>query len=228
MKKSIWISLFALLVVACSGGDGSGEDPIVSKKYINVTPDEIRLSADGGDEKSITISANCRWEITKSISSEWLIVSDPSGSNDGVIKVKARDKNSTGSVREATLTIIGENVLSRLIRVYQEKETEEVSLSVDVKTLSFEAIGESKTFNISSNTNWIITKPDWCTISETSGSGNATITVTAAENPNQEQRTGQIVISSNDVAGVTIAVSQKAKESSDDQEPGKDDNLPPS
>ena len=225
MKKSIWISLFALLVVACSGG---GEDPVVSKDYINVTPDEIRLSADGGEEKSITISANCRWTITKSVSSEWLIVSDPSGSNDGVIKVKAKDKNSTGSERDATLTFVGANVHSKPIKVYQEKETEIVSLSVGVSSLSFEAKGESKTFTITSNTNWSITKPDWCTISENSGSGNATITVTVAENPNQEQRSGQIVISGDNVADATIAVSQKAKESNDNQEPGKDDNQPPS
>ena len=65
-------------------------------------------------------------------------------------------------------------------------------------------------------------------MSETSGSGNSTITVTASENTNQEIRSGQIVITGYNVADATIAVSQKAKESNDNQEPGKDDNQPPS
>ena len=223
MKKNILLCLAAFVLTACGGGDGPGEDPVISKDYINVAPN-LQLLGDG-QETTLTIHANCSWTIT--VSDSWLAVSPSSGSNDQEVKVSA-GKNPTGKDRSATLTIQGGNAPSRSVMVTQVKAYEASSLSVNVSSLSFEAKGESKTFTISSNTSWTITKPDWCAISETSGTGNASITVTVAENPNQEQRTGQIVISGENVVDATIAMSQKAKEADDNQEPGKDDNLPPS
>ena len=61
-----------------------------------------------------------------------------------------------------------------------------------------------------------------------SGNGNSDIVVTAAENLNKEQRSGQIVISGEGVDPVSISVSQKGKDTTNSEEPGSGDNLPPS
>lgn len=42
--------------------------------------------------------------------------------------------------------------------------------------------GETFDLTVKSNTSWTLTKPDWCTLSESSGSGNVTIKVTVADN----------------------------------------------
>lgn len=223
MKQNIWLCLVAFLLAACGGGDGPGEDPVISKDYIDVPPN-LTLLGDGQDV-SLRISASCSWTIT--VSDSWLVVSPTSGNKTATVSVSA-GKNPTGKDRTAKLVIQGGTAPTKTVMVTQAKADEASSLSVNVSSLSFEAKGESKTFTISSNTNWRITKPDWCSVSETSGSGNATVTVTATENPDQVQRSGQIVISGDNVADATIAVSQKAKESNDNQEPGKDDNQPPS
>ena len=86
----------------------------------------------------------------------------------------------------------------------------------------------SKTFTISSNTNWTISKPEWCAVSVSSGTGNGDVVVIATENPSKEQRNGQIVVSGEGVSPVSISVSQEGKDTSNSQEPGADDNLPPS
>lgn len=120
MKKSIWISLFALLIVACSGGDGPGEEPVVSKDYINVTPN-LTLLGDG-QETELKISANCSWTI--SINATWLTVTPSSGSNTETVKVSA-GKNSSGSERNAILTVQGGNALKRTVMVTQAKGSDD-------------------------------------------------------------------------------------------------------
>ena len=229
MKKNIWLCLLALLLVACDKIEGT--EPIVSKEYI--TKDYINVVSSlsllgDGQEAELMISANCSWSI--SYSASWLTVTPLSGSNNETVKVSA-DKNSTGQERTVTLTIEGGNAPTKNVVVTQGKGTEEPvvkTLSSNTTSLSFEAKEESKTFTISSNTNWTISKPDWCTLSVSSGDGNADVVVTVAENPNKEQRSGQIVISGEGTNSITISINQKGKDTTNSQEPGSDDNLPPS
>lgn len=225
MKKVLLISV-VLLFVACGGGDEpGGDDPVISKDFINVTPN-LQLLGDG-QETELKIAANCRWSIT--YSAEWLTVTPSSGANNETVKVSA-GKNSTGRERSATLTIQGGNAPSRRVVVTQARASEDIeakTLSTNTTSLSFGAKEESKSFTITSNTNWTISKPDWCTISTTTGSGDADISVIVSENPNKEQRTGQIIISGEEVNSVTITITQNGKDTTGSQEPGPDDNIPP-
>ena len=100
-------------------------------------------------------------------------------------------------------------------------------LRVDVNSLSFESAGGTKDFRITSNTGWVITHPDWCTLSSTSGGDDALITVTAAENMSLEQRSGSIEVKGVGVSVVSIQVNQAAKEK-EQTVPGSNDNPPPS
>ena len=129
------------------------------------------------------------------------------------------------------MTVQGGNAPARSVVVTQGKGTEDPivkTLTTNTTSLSFDAKEESKSFTINSNTSWTISKPEWCVVSLSSGNGNADIVVTAADNPNKEQRTGQIVISGEGVSSVTISVSQKGKDTTNSQEPGPNDNQPPS
>lgn len=224
MKKNIWICLLAILLVACDKIDGT--EPIVSKAYINVTPNLILLG--DGQETELKVTANCSWSI--SYSASWLTVTPSSGSNSENVKVSA-GKNSTGQERSVTLTVQGGNAPARSVVVTQGKGTEDPivkTLTTNTTSLSFEAKEESKSFTINSNTSWTISKPEWCVVSASSGTGNADVVVTTADNPNKEQRTGQIVISGEGVSSITISVSQKGKDTTNSQEPGPNDNQPPS
>ena len=215
-----------LFIVACGDDELGSEEPFVSKDYIKVAPN-LSLLGDG-QETELKITANCSWSI--SYSSDWLTVTPSAGSNSESVKVSA-GKNTTGQERSVILTVQGSNVPARSVVVTQGKGTEDPvikTLTTNTTSLSFEANEESKSFTINSNTSWTISKPEWCIISASSGTDSAEIVVTASSNPNKEQRTGQIVVSGEGVNSVAISVSQKGKDTTNSQEPGPGDNLPPS
>ena len=211
------------LTVVCGCGDELGEEPLVSKDLLVVAKKTLQLQGDG-QEDELKVTANCSWTITPS--EGWLSV-PTSGNNTETIKVSA-GKNSTGQERTATLTVRGGTAPAQIVMVTQPAgtaEPEAKALTADVSSMAFEAKGETKTIRITSNTTWSISsKPEWCVLSESSGSGNKNITVTANENTKTEDRSGQIVIEGDGVSKVVIDVTQKAKEL---QEPDSDDNTPP-
>lgn len=226
MKKTIWLYLLMLLAIACEGGDELGDVTTVSKEYIIVTPN-LTLLGDG-QEAELRVSSNCNWTISHS--ADWLTVTPASGSNDVTVKVSA-GKNTAGRERTVTLNIRGGSAPARTVVVSQGRGSEDPvirTLTTNTTALSFASEGEIQTITISSNTSWVIYAPEWCSLSASSGEGESEIRVTASENPNTEQRTGQIVINGNGVNAVIISVSQDAKVVTTPDKPGSDDNQPPS
>ena len=215
-------------MAACQGNDNLTQDKpyIISKDYLNVTPN-MQLLADG-QLTELFITADCIWTI--SVSEEWLSVSPTVGTNSQQITISA-EKNATGQERSATLTITGEHSLSRKVIVTQPsitETTETKTLAVNPHELEFQDTGETKSLSVISNTNWDANGPDWCTQSPASGTGDNIIIVTVGENPNNEVRTGVIIISGEGIAPISISISQKAKTNDDStREPNSDDNRPP-
>lgn len=67
------------------------------------------------------------------------------------------------------------------------------SLNLSKTELAFTASIRSLTFTVTTDQQWNATYPEWITCSPASGTGNATVSVTAAENPGAE-RTGTIKV----------------------------------
>lgn len=126
MKKYIW-SLFLLLTCSCGGGGGSepGQEPVMSKEFINVVQN-AQLPGDGGSEQ-ISISSNCNWSISNE--ADWLTVTPSSGRNNESVTLTAV-KNNTGKERSTELTITGGSNLMRKVIVKQSKATESTNTQV--------------------------------------------------------------------------------------------------
>lgn len=88
-------------------------------------------------------------------------------------------------------------------------------LRVSVESLSFTSPEGSMSFTITSNTSWTIKSDhEWCTVSSTSGSNDATLTVNVSENTSTSLRSATITISSNDAGSVKVNVTQAGVNSS--------------
>ena len=223
----IFFLLSAILLAACQGNDISPQDKphIISKDYISV-PLSVQVPADG-QPAELHITAECMWTI--SVSEDWLVVSPMAGNNSQQVTVSA-EKNATGQERTATLTITGENALSRKVIVTQPSVTETIEtrkLAVSPQELVFQAAGETKYLTIVSNTSWSANGPDWCVISPTSGTGEKMIAVTVGESPDTEQRTGTITINGEGVSPTTVSLTQEGKVEDPTRKPNANDNQPP-
>ena len=155
----------------------------------------------------ITINAEAAWTATSSNS--WVNV-EPTSGNAGTSNMKISvSPNTSTSERQANVILsIGENqrlqIPIRQRGIYVETEQPE---------LAFAANGGTQDIKVLSNTNWIVSSvPSWVTVSPNEGIGDGIIKVTADENPNTTNRSGEIHLKQTGLnIDVTVAVTQEGK-----------------
>lgn len=87
--------------------------------------------------------------------------------------------------------------------------TETYQLSLNKTTIVAKADGSSETFSITSDDGWTVNASDaWIKVSDTSGAGDKTITVTVEANTGMEARTGTITVKGKSSGTKSISVSQ--------------------
>lgn len=104
--------------------------------------------------------------------------------------------------------------LSLTVLSCKENGGEEVtpSIEIDKTEISVSAEAATQTFSITSNTAWTVNaSADWITVDPAKGEGNATVTVSIAENTIAKERTGSININST-AKRLSVAVKQAAAE----------------
>ena len=161
----------------------SGADPVLSLSVAS-----IDFTTEGGS-KSFSITSNASWTVTSS--SDWCSVNPTYGNNDGRVSINV-DKNTSLSERTATITVKSD-AGNQTVKVIQSGANPELKLNKN--NLSFTALEGSDAFSITSNTFWSITcNQDWCMVSSSTGSNDATVTVNVSENPSTDSRTATITV----------------------------------
>jgi len=96
----------------------------------------------------------------------------------------------------------------------QGEDSPEISL--DTNSMEFTAEGGSRSFNIKSNTSWMLSSDkSWCTVSPTSGSNNGSVMVMVEENFSTSSRTAMITVRS-EIGILTVKVPQEGATSAHD------------
>lgn len=183
--------------------------------FLNTSKSAISIGRSANSTNTLDVLSNIGW--TASCNQTWLTLSHASGTNNTAITLTAA-ANPTNDPRIAIITLSGSGVADKTITVTQNGFTP--SLTLSAATLNIAAVSNStKTFDISANTSWSISSSEsWLAVSNASGSGNATITLTAGENPST-YRTATVTVSGIGVANQTIAVTQFGLSGSGDQGP---------
>ncbi len=185
-----------------------------SYKNINISqsPADIKSSVTSLEYENvasaynITVESEADWSAATSAS--WINISPKSGTSgktDVTIEVSpnTRVESRTGQVlfytgSESKLQI---DIVQRGLYIETAEE------------IYFGASEESLTLNINSNTDWqVFSSPNWITLSKTSGSGDDTILITASDNPNSTNRSGEIVLGYQGLdINFTVHVEQRGK-----------------
>jgi len=84
-------------------------------------------------------------------------------------------------------------------------------LAVSTTSLNVSAVGSTASFNVISNTSWVVSSnQSWLTVNPANSSGNSTVTVTAQANPTTSTRTATVTVSGSGVTSQTVIVTQAA------------------
>ncbi len=150
----------------CSECQGTGEETLRI----------LAFNDTGGDEK-VFIHAKSEWNVTTD--ADWLTFSRSSGNGDYTLIITA-EKNNTINRRESIITFTSGST-KITIEIIQYGEA--IKLDVDQTSVFVWCFGLAEnTINVTSNTSWTVTAADsWVTCSPSSGSGDATVAVSASD-----------------------------------------------
>jgi hypothetical protein len=136
---------------------------------------------------TVNVSSNSSWTVNDDAS--WITVSQTSGSNNATLTISV--SNNSGAKRNGTVTVSGCNT-TKTITVIQAGTC---SLSLSKPSLDFTSSSGNNTVNVSSNSSWTVNDDaSWITVSQTSGSNNATLTISVSNNSGAE-RSGTVTVS---------------------------------
>lgn len=187
------------------GSSSKLQIPIAQKGlYIEVKPTLLSFSADA-ESKQLDISSNTDWSVTSL--PEWLTASPQSGKNSQTITLKSQ-VNTSASSRSGKIKIEKQGLtLSAVVDVLQEG----MNLSVDNNNLQFGANASTQSIVINTLAGWTASCSEgWITLSQTSGTGKSTLSISVEENNGDNTRTGNVSILAGELSQ-TITVTQQGK-----------------
>lgn len=172
--------------------------------YIGTDKSALNFGA-SAENQSIQVKSNTSWQVSNLPS--WISVDKTNGNGNAEIHVAAEDNpNTTGREGEFLISQPGLTVQA-VVKVHQAGKTFDVATTM----LQFGDKKETQSVTVTTDGSWrATTSADWITVSPQSAKGNATLNITVAENDNDGERSGSVVVMMGD-ASASIAVVQKGK-----------------
>lgn len=158
-----------------------------------------------GTAATIHVSASGTWTIA--VDNQAFSLSKTSGIGNDSVQVSA--SQNTGANRSATITLqLGSGVATDTCQAGQYGP-----FSVSSTSLSFVAAGETKQIDLLAGGAWTaVLSGSGFAISATSGSGNATLEISADPNASTSPRSGSVTINMGDDRNLVVDLSQAAAE----------------
>lgn len=175
--------------------------------YINVDPQAIQCSAEGG-EFTVEVSSNIEWEVT---TPQWVTSSMTSGANDATLTLTISPiEGDEISSREGEVVISGlDSISAKIIVVQNVLPTPGIELMP--KILDFGSAGDTKTVTVTTEDNWVAAiEADWVTLNQTAGQGDTEISVTVGENPLYVERQTMVIFTTLGGVQALLTVRQEA------------------
>ena len=154
------------------------------------TQDTVTLS-DTGDRTTVRVTTNTSWQLKVP---DWIKASCDSGTGTTYVVLTA-SPNTTRMDRNGEAEFTGAG-LKAVVSLSQPAPGYNIAVSPGSWTVR--SSGDSTDIHVTTTADWQLTLPDWITASRTSGSGDATVTLTAAANTTGATRTGTVVVSGPD------------------------------
>lgn len=200
------ITYYARAYAITKQGTTYGSQVTFTTSFLTVSTGSTTVPRENGSI-IITVASNIDWQVSSNQS--WCTVNANSGKGDGSVTVTFPE-NTGVPQRTVTITFTGAGVTSQTITLTQFG-TEPPALTITPDNQNVTNVAGSTTFSITSNVSWIVTSDqDWCTISNPSGNGNATLTVNYEANTANTQRIATLSVTRLGLSAKTIIVTQQS------------------
>jgi hypothetical protein len=163
--------------------------------------------ADGKVSSLVTVSSNVSWYVSNAPA--WLTVSPQAGTGDATLTLQV-EANPSVDVRRDSVTLTA-GTLTRKVAVTQAGLP--VELRLGSTQIAFTQPGGTQPLALFCNTDWQLQEPSqlpaWLRASPTGGKGNASLTLSAGENPSLQARSCTLTFTARGESR-SLAVSQEA------------------
>jgi hypothetical protein len=174
---------------------------------LGVSSDSLGVAHDANSKDSVDVTSNTKW--TASSDQSWLVVSPTSDSANGKLIFTAT-ANTAIVIRQAVVTLSAVGVVSKTVKITQAGSPAILTVSSSTADIA-KGANSTATIDVTSNTSWgTNSNQSWLVIDPVSGTGNATITLTAEANTTVTTRQATVTLSATGAADKTITVTQAA------------------
>lgn len=178
-------------------------------KY-KLNKDSIGFSKEGG-QNDFSIETSESWVISDT--SDWITTSIDSGNGNAVVVVTVAPNPSYQPRFSFIFVKIGTSV--EKVKIFQQATPFVDSLALDNDSLFYERTGGGKSLTISSNTSWVLSgNASWINVAPSSGSGNATVSVTVSANTGFIERSTAIFVTAGSIVKKVVVFQEAMPDSS--------------
>ena len=168
-------------------------DPVMG---IDIVPTNLNFISTG-ETKTVTVSTEDAW--TASVDVDWVTLSQTEGQGDAEINVTLGE-NPLYEQRQTNVLFTTAGGLQAMLGIRQEASHDSHFLEVSPLEFQFGKDGGQRDIVVRCDTEWMFDLgDDWLSLSQQSGTGNATVVLTAAPNMLTEPRTTQFHVKSGDL-----------------------------
>lgn len=171
--------------------------------FMSVSPNALEFNEAGG-KLYFLVKSNTNWTVSESLAH--ISLNKTTGSNADTVWVTC-SPNTTTISKTGQITITGVGVSSQIVTVNQKGE--QPRLVVNPLNLAFTSAAGTKTLTLTSNIPWTISdSAAYLSSNVTTGSNNATITITCNANTSALPRNTTLYIAGTGVSTIAIPVTQ--------------------
>lgn len=171
--------------------------------FMSVSPNTLEFNEAGG-KLYFLVKSNTNWTVSESLAH--ISLNKTTGSNADTVWVTC-SPNTTTISKTGQITITGVGVSSQIVTVNQKGE--QPRLVVNPLNLTFTSAAGTKTLTVMSNIPWTISdSAAYLSSNVTTGSNNATITITCNANTSALPRNTTLYIAGTGVSTIAIPVTQ--------------------
>lgn len=163
---------------------------------IEITPNNLVL-ASSGEARTVTVVTEDGWTAT--IEDDWVTLSQTEGQGNTEISVTV-DENPAYVDRAAIVLFTTSGGVQTVLTIRQEASLDPHFLEVSPQVFDFGKEGGEGVITIGCDTDWAFDLGcEWLSLSQLSGTGNATVTLTAEQNAMIEPRSAELFIKSGEL-----------------------------